>query len=763
MASLIIVESPAKCKKIESFLGAGYKCVASFGHIRQLDKVDAEFKPSFKLLTGKAKYIKPLRAAVKRAKEVILATDDDREGEAIAWHLCKYFRLPVQTTKRIIFHEITKPALLHAIGHPTHIDMDKVYAQQARQILDRLIGFTISPLLWKQFYHTGSKKSGLSAGRCQTPALRLVYDNQIEIDQCPGDAIYETTGNFGGINIPLVLNYGHKTDAVEDESVISFLQDSVKFQHTLLPPKAPVMRSKKAPLPFTTSTLQQKASNILHFSPKRTMKLAQTLYENGHITYMRTDSKKYSKEFIREASSFIMKNWGVQEDYLHKNPASISVGSAKRKNAQEAHEAVRPTKISKRAGDLQIGASEKRLYDLIWQNTVESCMRAARISHIDIAVTAPRQHLYKCNAEQIMFPGWLIVGGYEKKNATYNQFLRVKEKRIVAYVKIHSKFTMKKLKTHYTEARLVQMLERKGIGRPSTFSSLIDKIQSRSYVAKADIEGTTVDCLDHWLAGSKLVTTKVSRCFGKERNKLVIQPLGKMVIEFLLRNLAPLFAYEYTKKMECSLDIISKGAGEGTALCKSCSDEMHNLLKGITETNQHIRIDEDHIYMVGRYGPVIKYENNGNVQFKKVKSNIDIEKLRNGGYELGQILAEESGFIARRLGSFKNKDVILKKGRYGLYISCDGKNYSAKSCKKSGDRIKLEDVLDILLEKKSPNSKVLLTVNDNMSVRSGKYGPYVFYKTATMKKPRFLSLKGLSWKEYTASGLLSWIKAEYSL
>ena len=306
MTKLVIVESPAKCRKIEKFLGNGYKCAASFGHIRGFDgglkaiDIDNHFKPAFRTLPKKAKYIKKLRMLIKKSSEVILATDDDREGEAIAWHLCQVFKLPINTTKRIIFHEITKSAIQHAIGNPTHLNMDKVCAQQARQILDLLVGFKISPILWKHI--SRNSKSGLSAGRCQTPALRLIYDNQKEIDNSPGKKVYETIGYFTKKNLEFKLNFNYSNE----DSMGEFLESSIHFDH-IYDVNKPKKISKKPPQPFSTSTLQQKASNELRFSPKQTMTLAQKLYENGYITYMRTDSKTYSKEFIIAAKLYIEK------------------------------------------------------------------------------------------------------------------------------------------------------------------------------------------------------------------------------------------------------------------------------------------------------------------------------------------------------------------------------------------------------------------------------------------------------------------------
>ena len=387
MSILVIVESPAKCKKIEGFLGPGYKCVASFGHIYKLTNVknDDNFKPEFKLLPEKSKYIKILKTSMKNAKEVVLATDDDREGEAIAWHICRLGKLPIKTTKRIIFHEITKSAVQKAIKNPTVVDMQKVNAQLGRQVLDRLVGFTISPVLWKQFFH-GGKKGGLSAGRCQTPALRLVYENQNDIDAEPGKKVFETAGHFTKKNLPFKLT----KDFEEQNAMEDFLEASIGFKHEIQTPKRPTLSKRKAPIPFSTSSLQQRASNELHYSPKRTMQLAQKLYENGYITYMRTDNKKYSQEFILQAQGFIKKKWYVKDEYIKGDILSITIGKGKKKeNAQEAHEAIRPTKLP--VTEVTIGDAENKLYKLIWTNTLESCMADAQFNIITVQITADRK------------------------------------------------------------------------------------------------------------------------------------------------------------------------------------------------------------------------------------------------------------------------------------------------------------------------------------------------------------------------------------
>ena len=294
MVIIVIVESPAKCKKIESYLGAGYKCVACFGHFRRLKglqsiDIDHNFAPTFEMIPEKAKYVRQLRERTKGASEIILATDDDREGEAIAWHIAQVLHLPLYSTKRIIFHEITKTAIQYAIRHPRNVNINRVFAQHARQILDLLVGFTISPVLWKYINRT----KGLSAGRCQTPALRLIYDNQQKINKSPGDILYQTTGVFTKKNIVFQLNYKHKTS----QTIEVFLKESVSFRHRFSASE-PKIIYKKQPQPFTTSLLQQKASNEFNYTPKQTMRLCQTLYEKGLITYMRTDSKIYSEDFL---------------------------------------------------------------------------------------------------------------------------------------------------------------------------------------------------------------------------------------------------------------------------------------------------------------------------------------------------------------------------------------------------------------------------------------------------------------------------------
>ena len=758
MSKLVIVESNAKCKKIESFLGKGYKVVASFGHIRGitdgLKSIDIgnNYTPTYNVLPTKKKYVANLRKAIKSSKEVILATDDDREGEAIAWHICKHFNLPL-TTPRIKFREITKPAVKRAIQNPGVIDMNKFNSQQGRQILDLIVGYKLSPLLWKHI--SRNSQTGLSAGRCQTPALRLVYDREMEINESKGRKVYDTVGIFSlkkyFKELEFNLNHNHKNE----KEMETFLEDSVDFKHILQVNKV-VEKEKKSPKPFTTSLLQQKSSNELHVSPKQTMRLAQTLYEHGWITYMRTDCDKYSKEFISKAKVFIINNYG-SEYYIDSlaNKHCLKKEKSKGNNAQEAHEAIRPTNVDRTPENCspegKIGDREIRLYKLIWNNTLESLLPYARYNSVTSVISAPDKHTYRNTEEEVKYPGWQIVRrNYDNKNPVYRMLKQLIDKKTnIDYDKINSKVSIKDLKMHYTEAKLVQLLEKRGIGRPSTFSSLIDKIQERKYVLKQDVKGKKIDCIDFTLINDELEEIHDERVFGNERNKLVIQPLGTMVLEFLLKYFDNIFDYDYTKNMENYLDEIEKGKMLWHNLCSSCDDEIKKLSKEV-KGRETYKIDDKHTYMIGKYGPVIKcQEGKDKVSFKNVKKDLDMNKLKNGEYKLEDILELTRKNSDKILGQHKSKDVILKNGKFGLYVNWNDKNHSIKHIKKEINEITLEDVKDVLDNNKKANPNILKVLSKEISVRKGRYGPYVMYKTKMMKKPKFIKIKGIEIDDIT--------------
>ena len=768
--TVVIVESPAKCSKIEGFLGPGYQVLASFGHIttlKSLKDIDIQnnFKPTFSIIDSKKGQIAKLRKAISNSSKVVIATDDDREGEAIGFHLCNVFNLPLTTTPRIIFNEITKSAIQHAIKNPTTLNMDLINAAIARQVLDMIVGYTISPVLWRNI--SRNSKDGLSAGRCQSPALRLVYDNQQDISKSPGTFVYNTTGYFTKLNIPFVLNHQFTTE--DDKGVEEFLEESVNFNHTF---NCGSKRNstKNPPQPFTTSALQQSANSNLRISPKLTMRICQKLYENGLITYMRTDSKTYSKEFISKASKYIEKEYG--KEFVHENVDSLSERKEKKSKkkkddnkAQEAHEAIRPTDITKVDIDGEFDTKEIRMYKLIWRNTMESCMSPAKYNALTSTITAPDEHQYRYSCEEVIFPGWKVVGGYDEENPTYKYLLTLKE-QVIPYNKITAKITVKDTKSHYTEAKLVQLLEENGIGRPSTFSSLVDKIQSRGYVKKTNVEGVKKKCTEFELVDCELSEYDIEKEFGNEKGKLVIQPLGILVLEFLINNYNDLFVYEYTKSMEDSLDTIAKGNLDWYNLCNECYSSIHELSKELNGSDrQQYKIDEKHTWMIAKYGPVIKCQEGENVTWKKAKKDIDFEKLKAGKYKLKDIL-DTTSYTGKKLGDYQGHPMLLKKGKFGLYVEWGNNKKSLTYLQKEEHDITIEDVIKFITK---PSSSVIREISDDLSIRNGKYGPYIFYKTKSMKKPQFLKLAGFvledgeDYETCDNGRLIEWIEEKYSI
>lgn len=797
---VVIVESPAKCKKIESFLGPGYKVIASFGHVRELGtlkniNIENNFEPTYQLIEDPRKktHIESMRKDIEAASEVLLATDDDREGEAIAWHICMLFGLSVESTKRIVFHEITESAILNAVRSPTLLNMDTVYSQQARQILDLLVGFTITPLLWK--YISKNSENSLSAGRCQTPALKLIYENQKEIDAHPGKKVFDTTGYFTNHCIPFEL----KKQYEKEDDMLTFLEESVSFDHVFECSK-PKKVYKTQPEPLTTSRIQQIVSNELHLSPKDTMKICQTLYEEGYITYMRTDSKKYSSDFIESVKKWIVIEFhnplyihtdidflslsNEEKREINENPPKIKKESNTKKDTskdkkdtleQGAHEAIRPTNIFiKNVDDKNLDLKEKKVYKIIWKIALESCMSPAEYFSITSKITAPLDTHYTYSEEKVDFLGWKAVAKDKEKESNYYDYLqKIKPGFIISYKKITCKMTIAEKKLHYTEAKLVQLLEENGIGRPSTFSMLTDKIQDRGYVKKEDIKGTSVECTDYELEDDTISEINTKREFGNERAKLVLQPLGQMVMEFLDKHFNSLFNYEYTRSMEDDLDKISKGEAVWTDLCRTCLNEMSELCELLkTEKKQEYAIDDHHTYMIGKFGPVIKSTNeDGSIGFKSVRDDLDLNKLKRGEYTIDDILLTKT-MTEHVLGKFQGHDLILKKGKFGLYVTYND-NKKSLSCfgNRPIENIKYQDVLEILMKDvENTNTtknvaNIVRKINDSMSIRNGKYGDYIFYKTAKMKNPTFHKLQGFTgdYKNGNIDLLKKWINETYKI
>ena len=825
--TLVIVESPAKCSKIESYLGPGYKCVATFGHFRTLDGLKSinmdNFHLKFSCMDEKSKQISRIKSEIESCMgNVIIATDDDREGEAIGWHVCDMFKLPVETTRRIIFHEITKTAIERAVSTPGTLNMNLVYAQFARQILDLLVGYHISPQLWTHI--ASSVKNSLSAGRCQTPALRLVFDNQKDIDSSPGKMVYNTVGYFTKLNLPFTLSRHYETP----KDVEEFLEESVNHEHvfTLLPPKK---MSKAPPSPFTTSALQQKASSEYNYSPSETMSICQKLYEGSFITYMRTDSRTYSPEFIENAKRYISEKWS--DKYLNPNIQYLALGFSsgggggddgsssskqgktakankgsgsddKGVKAQEAHEAIRPTNISTLKIPDTFTSREQKLYKLIWTNAIESCMSSATGVTITAHLTAPKSNEYKYTTELIEFPGWKAVDGYDKENPNYNYLQNIKKNCTIPYNKIKATVTMNDLKSHYTEAGLIKLLEEKGIGRPSTFSSLIEKIQKRGYVEKGDVTGKKFKCTDFELLPEELLEMPTEREFGNEKNKLVIQPLGVIVMEFIIQHFEPLFEYNFTKKMEDDLDKVAKGDILYNETCQFCFDNVKRLTTALKDKNiqkDTVTIDENHVYMVGSKGPVIKHTTLGEdgkkkIEYKSVKKDIDVAKLKRGEYELGDVVDEKGNIDMGgiKLGIYEGEQIILKRGKYGLYFVWGEQKKSLSGLfpkNKNPSTIAYHDIVKIIDSSQQGDMKsggggiegsdganeyignriavkgMVRAITDEISIRNGKYGDYIFYKTPLMKNPTFLKIKGFTedYKTCPVTNIIEWIHNTYKL
>jgi len=808
---LIIVESPSKCKKIEGFLGNEYKCVASKGHIcsiKGLKSINSKnnFETEYSIIEEKAKHVENMRSIIELFPyyNILLASDDDREGEAISWHICRIFNLPVQTTPRIIFREITKPAIVKAIENPTTINMSLVYAQQARQILDVIVGFKISPFLWKYIYN--NKTEGLSAGRCQTPALRLVYDNQKEIDaELSGGSVntkYKTTATFFNKNMVFKLDYDYETP----QSMYAFLEKSKLF-HYKLEIGTPKNTIASPPSPLNTSKLLQLASNVLHISPKQTTSYSQQLYQDGYITYMRTESTKYSKEFLQNIRTFILTKWNTKkniQDYFG------NVEELNNTNNITPHEAIRITNIE--TNNLPISYTDdpklKSLYKLIWKTTIESCMASAKITITNISISAPENHKYIHSLETPVFLGWkLVYSSFENKldeerepamdanvNNLQNQYSGtllyvqsiltngslIKHNTIESVVAIHNR------SSHYSEASLIHKLEELGIGRPSTFSSIINTIQERGYAKLTNIDGKPVNCIEYKLCDNEIHAITKERVFGNEKNKLVIEPVGILTLEFLLQYFESVFSYEYTKKMESQLDDISNGTNSTNlySICNSCLNEIVLLSKPISSiSKQSYKIDDTYDFVFQKNGYSLRYTfDDGTVSYKSVKPDvkIDLEKLQKGEYTADDLIEITNDC----LGKYNDQYIYIKTGQYGPYVKWGDQTESIKTIQKPLNEITLAEIIQFINNKRTShqsneledthsdktislpkNKSILRVLTTDLSIRKGKFGAYIFYQRSDMKNPEFYSMKNFN-KGFLACDkqlLMDWIMDTYSI
>tara|TARA_R110002073_G_scaffold14705_1_gene59594 strand:- start:62 stop:2464 length:2403 start_codon:yes stop_codon:yes gene_type:complete len=793
--TLIIVESPAKCKKIEKYLGANYKCVGSFGHLTELNKLEQinflDFSLKYSIIPSKTEHISKIKKEIQNSKEVIIATDDDREGEAIGWHICNLFNLNINNTKRILFNEITETALKKAITNPTTLNLDLINAQKARQVLDLIVGYKITPLLWKTF--VSNTKNALSAGRCQTPALNLVYDNYLELEGNNGEKGFNINGYFTKKSLNFTLSNKFKTN----EIVKDFLEESIKFNH-IYKQKQIKNNDKNPPEPLTTSGLQQQSNNNHGYSPKDTMNICQKLYEAGLITYMRTDSKNYSKDFIECVEQYIINKYDInyfnkENNYCNeerknnvKNEIINESKDVKSKDvkAQEAHESIRPTKVDIEYLDSNEWSSKERnIYHLIWKISIQSLMTNYKCKILEANISCPFEMNYVYNAELSVFLGFKIIEYNKKEHEEMEKifnYLKSLNEMPIDYNKIIVKELLYNFKQHYNEAKLVQLLEKKGIGRPSTFASLVEKIQTRGYVKRENIEGKKLLCKHYELVEKEITIKEEEKEFGNEKNKLVIQDIGILVIDYLKNNFSQIFNYEYTKLMEEKLDLIANDEETYYNLLNISNKQLDEVLTNITIEKHQFKIDNQHTYLIGKNGPVIRKVFDGKTEFISVKDNINLDYLREnqGSYNIDHLIDNEKmKKISEKkkdniVGNYKNEPILLKKGKFGLYLEYNKKNYSLpKECNFSKfktktnegkDNITIEEAI-IIIQNSDNNKDNTRIINDNLSIRTSNYGYYAMYKTKTMRKPQFYSLKDceLNIQLCDDSAILNWINDKY--
>jgi DNA topoisomerase-1 len=713
--TLIIVESPSKCNKINEYLGYEYKTIATFGHMRELCGlediyIDGEFKLnfSFKKIDNYLLKIQKMRTEILNAKEVIIATDDDREGESIGWHICDIFGLDVSSTKRIVFREITKRAILEAMKTPSVLNVNRINSSHARHVLDLLVGFKLTPVLWKHMRVPFASK--ISAGRCQSPALKIIYENSKEIKNSKQIHAYNTTGYFTNLCVPFELNC---ETHVDKNGITDFLYKSIDFEH-IVRVEDPRETIKTSPEPFSTSRLQQVAGTELLFGVQETMKLSQILYEAGYITYMRTDSKKYSHDFLDETREFILKNIG--EKY-------VLVDATKLTGSTDAHEAIRPTSIFlKEISSTKLTPRERKLYKLIWRNSLESCINSAIFSTLVTTISAPNDLIYKNVCEIPTYLGWCVVKYKEiSQTKTYTYLRTLKNNVGISCRKIVSNVSVTGTKSHLSESSLVKKMEECGIGRPSTYSYLVTKLQDRGYVNKEDVVGISVLCSDYELEDGEIRVVDSYRNFGNEKGKLVLQPIGTQVICFLMEHFKEFTDYEYTRNMENNLDKIMNGDELWEHICGKCNDTLNELLGVLDERYRISELRNQDVVKVG------KNENN--------------------------------------LGVYNGHNVIIKNGKFGLYVKY---NDIIQSLKFLGNRpvenIQLNEVEHLL---NPAVSAVIRQITENVSIRKGKNGKgdYIYFKTQAMKRPSFFKMHGFNENYHTCDDarIRVWIKETYNI
>ena len=741
--NLVIVESPAKAKKIEEFLGKDFKVMSSYGHIRDLKKKELSIdektmEPCYEIPEEKKKLVTELKATAKQAKKIWLASDEDREGEAISWHLCEVLGLDEEKTSRIVFHEITKPAILDAIQHPRHLDMNLVNAQQARRVLDRIVGFKLSPVLWRKV------KPALSAGRVQSVAVRLIVEREREIQKFKSEPYYRVNAVFALINengsateVKAELDQRFKTH----EEVEAFLEKckDAKFSVEAVT-KKPLKRTP-AP-PFTTSTLQQEAARKLGFTVSQTMMVAQRLYEGGRITYMRTDSVNLSTLCSNASKDEIIKVYGNE----YSKPRTYHTSS---KGAQEAHEAIRPTYMSETSID---GTSqEKRLYELIWKRTIASQMADAQIEKTTINIHIDNTtEKFVANGEVVVFDGFLKVyreSTDEDDNAEDSTHIlpamkegdELQRREIIAT----EKFSL--APARYTEASLVKKLEDLGIGRPSTYAPTISTIQQREYVVKGDKQGVERNYTVDSLKGIKITQKTKKEMAGSEKGKLLPTDIGIVVNDFLMTNFPNIMDYNFTAHVEQRFDDIAEGKTEWIKWMKDFDKGFEPEVKEVMNARSEHKAGERELgndpksgrpvfVKIGRFGPVVQIgtaDDKDKPQFAQLPADKSIETIT-----LEEAL--ELFKLPRQVGEFEGTTVTIGAGRFGPYVLHNRKYVSIP---KDIDpmAITLEQAIELINEKRSNEQKRYIKTfeeDEKLELLNGRYGPYIAYDGKNYRIPK---------------------------
>lgn len=742
--NLVIVESPAKAKTIEKYLGADYKVMSSYGHIRDLKKKDfgvdlKTFEPQYEIPADKRKVVTELRAQAKKSEAVWLASDEDREGEAISWHLAEVLGLDPKETRRIVFHEITKPAILSAIEHPRHIDLNLVDAQQARRVLDRLVGFKLSPVLWRKV------RPSLSAGRVQSVAVRLIVEREREIQQFKPESSYRVTAVFevpaSNGSITLLKAELNKRFATRDEAQ-AFLEKCKKATFTIDAITTRPTKRNPAP-PFTTSTLQQEAARKLGFPVAVTMRVAQSLYESGLITYMRTDSMNLSDLCLNSCGPVISSLMG---DEYHQRRTYHTHS----KGAQEAHEAIRPTDMNRQT--IEGDTREQRLYELIWKRTIACQMADAKLERttVNIAVSETDE-MFQATGEVVRFDGFLRVyresqGDDENANADESKLLPpMNEGETLQRREIVAQQRFSQQPARYTEASLVHKMEELGIGRPSTYAPTISTIQNREYVVKGDAEGTPRSYDQLTLQSDTISETTQSENVGSNRGKLVPTDIGLVVNDFLMEYFPEIMDYNFTANVEKQFDEVAEGKENWTEMISNFYQDFEpQVERTLNEKTEH-RVGERELGVdpksgkpvsvkIGRFGPVVQMgtpSDDEKPQFANLTKGQSIETIT-----LEEAL--ELFKLPRTLGELEGQVVKANVGRFGPYVQL-GKLFVSIPKGEDPMDITLERAAELIQEKRLKEEQSHLKQFDedpDLEVRAGRWGPYIAYKGKNYKLPK---------------------------